>query len=112
MLPVFLYELLNTVDFISTIPSAGLQSDRVEPEFCWVLVTLNMEMRRFVAIRATGLGRLRRDSAHKCTPSCCARVLMHPLARQILPALGPSGQSGWTYSRDAMLDHPRTAESL
>jgi hypothetical protein len=41
---------LDTIDFIAAVSAAALQSNRVEPEFCLVSFTLNMDMGWFTSI--------------------------------------------------------------
>jgi hypothetical protein len=47
---VYLYKILNPVDFISTEAADFLQPYRIEPEFGFVFVPLNVNMRRFMTI--------------------------------------------------------------
>jgi hypothetical protein len=47
---VLLNQCLYPIDLISTIPTAILQSDGIEPELGDIVVTFNMSVRRLVAV--------------------------------------------------------------
>jgi hypothetical protein len=50
MVLVLLNQSLDATNLISTIPTAVLQSDGLEPELGNIAVTFNMGMRRLVAV--------------------------------------------------------------
>lgn len=51
MVMVFLYDLLNSIQFTSIETAASMESDGMKPEFCCAVIAFNMDMHRLVPIR-------------------------------------------------------------
>src|SRR2546421_10911740 len=43
-------QFLKSIYFVAAKPAAALQANRIEPKLCHLVVTLNVDMRRFIPI--------------------------------------------------------------
>jgi hypothetical protein len=79
---MFLYKLLYTVDLISPEPATTLQSDGIEPEFGYVLLTLNMNVGRLLAITGIKEKSIGTDSQYRRYQSIYCPPLFSSILRR------------------------------